>query len=269
MRRCLEEALRLESRPGDWRDMAMDSLAWCHYLSGRPEPAERMWRELSRGETFAGMPVAKEWNASIPASLALVAADAGRWDEAGEFVEKAERLCPRLGLDEKPHHIFLAVLLAHLRLLSHRSEPETLAFARTLDGFVGDMVRQLPCDLLVAYVLLGEVALEQGELAAARRWCDCALKVVAEWPDAGMLGRRAKQLKDALDRRVLAEPITPAEQRVLDLLPTYLTVAGLAERLYLSPATVKAHLRAIYRKLEATSREQAVERARQLGVLKR
>ena len=120
-----------------------------------------------------------------------------------------------------------------------------------------------------SYVLLGEVALEQGELAPARGWCDRALKVLAEWPDAGMFGRRTKQLKDALERRVMAEPLTPAEHRVLELLPTHLTTASLADRLFLSQATVKAHLRAIYRKLEATTREEAVERARELGLLKR
>ena len=269
MRRCLEEALRLETKPGDWRDMAADGLALCHYLSGRPEPAERMWRELLRGTTFDGMALAQEWNAGTPAMLALIAADAGRWDEAGELVAQAERPCPYMGLDERPHHIFLPILLAHLRLMSHQGDPETLAFAQTIDGFIRDMKRNLPSDLLMSYVLLGEAALEQGDLAAAHGWCERALKVLAEWPDAGMFGRRAKQLKDALERRVMAEPITPAEQRVLELLPTHLTVASLADRLFLSQGTVKAHLRAIYRKLEASSREEAVERARELGLLRR
>jgi LuxR family transcriptional regulator, maltose regulon positive regulatory protein len=138
-----------------------------------------------------------------------------------------------------------------------------------IDDYLQGMTGDVPWVLLLANVCLGEVALEQGEPALARRWCDRALKVVAEWPDAGMFGRRATALKDALDRRMLAEPITPAEQRVLELLPTHLTVAGIADRLCLAPATIKAHLRAIYRKLEATSREEAVARARELGVLKR
>ena len=227
-----------------------------------------MWRELSRETTFAGMAFALEWKAAMFASLALVAEDAGRWDEAGELVAQAERLCPRMGLDEKHHSIFLPMLLTHLRLMSHRGDPETLCFAWTIGDFMEDMVRNRPSELLMAHVHLGEVALEQGELAAARGWCDRALKVLAEWPDAGMFGRRAKQLKDALERRVMAEPITPAEQRVLELLPTHLTVASLADRLFLSQATVKTHLRAIYRKLEATTREEAVERARKLGLLR-
>ena len=270
MLRAAQEALRLETTPGDWRDVAKDGVAWCHYLSGSPEPAERMWRELSRETTFAGMALEHEWNAGMPAQLALIAADAGRWDEAGELVAEAERLCPRMGLDVTMHHsIFLPMLLAHLRLLSHRGDPETIGFAQVIDDYMKDMVRNPPSDLLESYVLLGEVALEQEELVAARGWCDRALKVLAEWPDAGMFGRRAKQLREALERRVMAEPITPAEQRVLELLPTHLTVAHLAERLFLAPATVKAHLRAIYRKLEVSSREEAVERARELGFLRR
>ena len=270
MRRCAEEALRLETEPGDWRDLAMDIVADCHYLSGSPGPAERMWRELSRTTTFAGMALAREWNAQTPAQLALVTADAGRWDETAALVAEAERLCPGMGLDASvPHSIYLPTLLAHLRLLSHCGDPETIAFAQVVDAFLRDVQRYRLYDALVSYVFLGEVALEQGELVLARGWCDHALKALAEWPDAGMFGRRARQLDDALERRVLAEPITPAEQRVLELLPTRLTVTHLAERLHLAPATVKAHLRAIYRKLEVSNREEAVERARGLGLLKR
>jgi LuxR family maltose regulon positive regulatory protein len=144
-----------------------------------------------------------------------------------------------------------------------------MAFAQTVDDYMADMVHNAPYALLVRDVVLGEVALEQGDLAAARGWSDRALKTLAGWPDAGIYGRRAKQLADALDRRVMAEPVTPAERRVLELLPTHLTTAHLAERLYLSPNTVKAHLRSIYRKLGAGSREEAVERARELGLLRR
>jgi LuxR family maltose regulon positive regulatory protein len=269
MRRAFEEALRLEIKSGDWRDIATDGVASCHYFSGSPEPAERMWRELSRGTTFAGMALAPAWNAAIPAQLALIAADAGRWGEAEKLQTEAVTLCPRMGLDETHHSVALPMLLAHLRLMSHRGDAETIAFAWTIDDFMKDMQRNPPYVLLESYVLLGEVALEQGELVDARGWCDRALKALAEWPDAGMFGRRAKQLRDALDRRVMAEPITPAEQRVLELLPTHLTVAHLAERLYLAPATVKAHLRAIYRKLEVGTREEAVARAREIGLLKR
>jgi LuxR family transcriptional regulator, maltose regulon positive regulatory protein len=65
---------------------------------------------------------------------------------------------------------------------------------------------------------------------------------------------------------VLAEPLTVAEQRVLQLLPTN-TYAQIANSLYISRNTVKTHLRAIYQKLGATSRAEAVERAVHLQLL--
>ena len=66
--------------------------------------------------------------------------------------------------------------------------------------------------------------------------------------------------------RVLIEPLTVAEQRVLALLPasTYLQIADI---LYVSRNTVKTHLRSIYRKLGATSRSQALRRAADLRLL--
>ena len=125
--------------------MAKDGVAWCHYLSGSPDRPSGCGASCCARTTFAGMALALEWNAGTPAQLALIADDAGRWDEAGELVAEAERLCPRMGLDETMHHsIFLPMLLAHLRLMSHRGDPETIGFARTIDDYMKDMVRNRP-----------------------------------------------------------------------------------------------------------------------------
>jgi LuxR family transcriptional regulator, maltose regulon positive regulatory protein len=67
-------------------------------------------------------------------------------------------------------------------------------------------------------------------------------------------------------RRGLAEPLTAAEQRILDLLPTS-TYLQMADTLTVSRNTVKTHLRSIYQKLGATSRSQAIERAVELRLL--
>ncbi|HLN15402.1 MAG TPA: LuxR C-terminal-related transcriptional regulator [Acidimicrobiales bacterium] len=61
--------------------------------------------------------------------------------------------------------------------------------------------------------------------------------------------------------------LTPAEQRVLELLPTHLSMAEIGEELCLSRNTVKTHAIAAYRKLGVTSRSGAVRRARELGAL--
>jgi len=77
---------------------------------------------------------------------------------------------------------------------------------------------------------------------------------------------RATQPAVSRANRVLVEPLTPAEQRILQLLPTS-TYAQIANSLYISRNTVKTHLRSIYQKLGAASRSEAVERAVELHLL--
>jgi LuxR family maltose regulon positive regulatory protein len=80
------------------------------------------------------------------------------------------------------------------------------------------------------------------------------------------LEARAAQPDVSRFRGVLAEPLTPAEFRVLKLLPTS-TYLQMAEVLYVSRNTVKTHLRSIYQKLGVESRPLAIERAVELGLL--
>jgi LuxR family transcriptional regulator, maltose regulon positive regulatory protein len=83
---------------------------------------------------------------------------------------------------------------------------------------------------------------------------------------AAALEVRATQLGSAASGRVLAEPLTAAEQRILVLLPTC-TYVQIAETLYISRNTVKTHLRSIYQKLGVASRSEALERAVDLRLL--
>jgi LuxR family maltose regulon positive regulatory protein len=64
----------------------------------------------------------------------------------------------------------------------------------------------------------------------------------------------------------LAEPLTTAEQRILELLPTS-TYLEIAATRYISRNTVKTHLRSIYQKLGVGSRSEAIERAIDLRLL--
>jgi LuxR family maltose regulon positive regulatory protein len=61
--------------------------------------------------------------------------------------------------------------------------------------------------------------------------------------------------------------LTTAELRVLRLLPTHLSFPAIAQRLYVSPNTVKTHARAVYRKLNASSRAEAVAHGLAAGLL--
>ena len=83
---------------------------------------------------------------------------------------------------------------------------------------------------------------------------------------AAALEVRAIQPASPASSRMLIEPLTAAEQRVLALLPTS-TYLQMADVLYISHNTVKTHLRSIYRKLGVASRSQALQRAVSLRLL--
>ena len=63
------------------------------------------------------------------------------------------------------------------------------------------------------------------------------------------------------------EELSERELDVLRLLASDLSLREVAGELYVSLNTVKTHVRAVYRKLHASSRERAVERARELELL--
>ena len=65
----------------------------------------------------------------------------------------------------------------------------------------------------------------------------------------------------------LVEPLSPRERAVLRYLPTMMSNQEIASEMFVSVNTVKTHLKAIYRKLDAADRREAVTRARALELL--
>jgi LuxR family maltose regulon positive regulatory protein len=81
--------------------------------------------------------------------------------------------------------------------------------------------------------------------------------------------RLAGKTRDTPPHRAepLHEPLTEGELRVLRLLPTNLSKREIGDELFLSVNTIKAHTKHLYAKLDVHSRREAVERARELGLL--
>jgi len=70
-----------------------------------------------------------------------------------------------------------------------------------------------------------------------------------------------------LSTQPLVQPLTNRELEILDLLAQRFQNKEIAEKLFISPETVKKHLNNIYGKLSVSNRRQAVEQARDLGIL--
>jgi LuxR family maltose regulon positive regulatory protein len=66
---------------------------------------------------------------------------------------------------------------------------------------------------------------------------------------------------------LLPEPLSDREHAVLRYLPTMMSNHEIADELFVSVNTVKTHLKAIYRKLDASGRRAAVQRGRELGLM--
>jgi LuxR family maltose regulon positive regulatory protein len=97
-------------------------------------------------------------------------------------------------------------------------------------------------------------------------------EVLLRRPDLGALVGQAQllriQLAGELDPSVPgASALTIAELRILPMLATHLSFPEIGAEMFLSPHTVKSQAMSLYRKLGASSRSQAVTRARDIGLL--
>ena len=106
---------------------------------------------------------------------------------------------------------------------------------------------------------------------AAETYLGDAQQLLADGLRFPVLQDDAQQLAAAIDqmRNTAAGParLTPAELRLLPLLSTQHSYAEIAAQLFVSVHTVKAQVTSIYRKLGVSSRTQAIDRGRTLGLL--
>jgi LuxR family maltose regulon positive regulatory protein len=144
----------------------------------------------------------------------------------------------------------------------------TLATARRLSGLADEIA---PWFAVTGRVIQARTAMLLGDGATAR-----LLLVEAEdhlTPDlrASVAGDDLTHAKGALaqmsDQGGAAGVLTTTELRVLQFLPSYLTLQQIGEHLFISQSTVKTHVLSIYRKFGVNSRADAVVRARALGLV--
>ena len=120
--------------------------------------------------------------------------------------------------------------------------------------------------------VLARVSLLLGDVATARLLVREAESLLARSPGWDVLEARLDEVRQAASETtsiagLAATPLTTAELRVLRYLPTHLSLAAIADELFVSRNTVKTHTIAIYRKLGVSSRPSTVARARELGLL--
>jgi len=205
--------------------------------------------------------------------LALIAADGGDWRACAAHVEAGFDLVRTCGLEQYWQcclvHAAQGRLLHHDRRIGEaRSELErAAALARRGVGLV---------ELAYVLVTLAELLRELGDRRAAREFVLEARGLLSSAPEPGTLlprlvaqaeGRLRLVLHSSGARSVAIDELTAREQAVLLLLPSGLSAREMGGELGISRDTIKTHTKSIYRKLGASSRRDAVSRARELGLL--
>jgi LuxR family transcriptional regulator, maltose regulon positive regulatory protein len=120
-------------------------------------------------------------------------------------------------------------------------------------------------------VALAAACLHLDDSATARELLDQAEGFAARVPDSPTLqswlsGTRERASSASAEQG--HDELTPAELRTLQFLPSHLSFREIAERSFVSPNTVKTQAQAIYRKLDVSSRAEAVDQAREAGLLR-
>jgi LuxR family maltose regulon positive regulatory protein len=133
------------------------------------------------------------------------------------------------------------------------------------------LTHSLPTYAVQALLELARAYLALNDAAGARAVLGQARDVLYLRPDLGNLPDQVEELRSALEAAREALPrsssLTTAELRLLPWLATHLTFREIGERLYVSQNTVKTQAISVYRKLGASSRGQAVQRLREMGLL--
>ena len=203
------------------------------------------------------------------AERSLLAIQGRDWEQAATLAEQASGVVQAGGLDG-----YVASALVHAvaaRVAVHQGDvprvQQQLARATRLRPL---LTYALPYLAVQTLLELGRACLAVDDAAGARVMLRQARDVVRRRPDLGVLPDQVEELRSKLDisRGGMAgvSSLTTAELRLLPLLATHLTFAEIGERLYLSKHTVKTQAMSVYRKLGVSSRSQAVQRARQLGL---
>jgi LuxR family transcriptional regulator, maltose regulon positive regulatory protein len=201
----------------------------------------------------------------------LVAMARNQWGRADSFARQARTVLGRAGVED----IYVTPLVCALqaRVALHRGD--VTAVRRELvaaQRLRPSLTYAYPYFAVQARIELTRVHLALADLAGARTLMREIDELLRRRPRLGTLVGEAEELRAQLSRQRGADSpgasaLTAAELRVLPLLASHLPASEIAAELFVSVHTVKSQQASLYRKLEASSRSQAVARARQLGLL--
>jgi ATP/maltotriose-dependent transcriptional regulator MalT len=261
-------AARLTPADGAGQAPARLLMGVAHHLGG-DRPAAHALLADAAGRAAGGAPVVA---ALAHAQLVLLAVDADDWDGAAHHADEASALLEPISAPGTARALVLTVsaLVAAYQGDVARARRDAAAGQRLLASLAGH------APWLVAQVLvwLARAKIRLSDGPAARMLLARAARAQAQVADAPTL---ATWLHDGWERADAfaasatgdGPMLTNAELRVLRLLPSHLSFREIGERLHVSTNTVKTQALSVYRKLNVSSRSQAVSCGLTAGLIDR
>ncbi|MFL5825290.1 MAG: AAA family ATPase [Thermoleophilaceae bacterium] len=258
-------------------DVAPDSSGWRSiccllegvglHLSGEPGLArQRLEEGVRRGAASAPL-----LQSQCLAQLSLLAIERDDWDGGAALIARAAAQLDRHSLGGERSSAIVFAAAAAIRAQLGRTD-DAQRDARQASRLMRSSMLFRPWYLVQAEVALARAALRLGDLADARRLLDEAVLRAGEAGDAPQLQASIAAVREGSESVSGSggrgrSPLTAAELRILGFLPTHLSFREIAGRLYVSANTVKTQAHSVYRKLDASSRSEAVAHAAKLGLI--
>jgi LuxR family maltose regulon positive regulatory protein len=245
--------------------MAQSALGHALYLSGQAAETRPQLEELVGRVPAAAQPVAVVLALAV---LSLLAGDEDDDRTAMVLARRAAATADSQGLSAEPMcGIAYAALGRALARQGELAEAEVQLKRALAPVGIDSMLGQRAFALL----LLAPVRRGRGDLAGARDLVEQARELIEQFTDPGVLPVLLEQtwqmLASVPRQRVEAAALTDRELVVLRLLPSRLPTREIGRELSVSVNTVRSQVQAIYRKLQVSSRAEAVTRAHELGLL--
>jgi LuxR family maltose regulon positive regulatory protein len=263
-----ELALRELSPTSPWRPTALLLRGVALVLQGDADRAEESLAEAAEAAESIG---ATGMAVVAHAELALLAAERGDDVEADNSAEQVRALIVDGGLREGATGVLGLAVLARFELRRGNLTQARADLAEAHDLAEG-LTHALPWYAVQAQLELVRLHLTMLDDDPARRCLVAAARILRVRPKLGTLGADIEALRADVERIATPRPgrgrsMTGAELRLLPLLATHLSFREIAQQLYVSRNTVKTQAISIYRKLDASSRSEAVARATELGLV--
>jgi LuxR family transcriptional regulator, maltose regulon positive regulatory protein len=267
MRHDAEAAYALEPDESPWRSLSCLLAGTADQLSGRREEAVRNLQQGARRAAVA----APDVHALCLTQLAVLALTEEDWEEAAALTSRARSQVDRHGLANSAPAALVFGASAVVR--AHRGRvDEAQRDRRAATRLKATLIDFAPWYDIELRILLGRAAVRLSDINGARIALAEASRLMRLVPEADAL---QAWLQDAWARHdaFVGPPsrpsaaLTTAELRILRFMPTHLSFREVAERAHVSANTVKSQANAVYRKLDVSSRSEAVSRAREIGLL--